>query len=155
MNIRNAVPADASAIREMIHELVEFEGIGAVPAFTVDQLAQALIDPPGRSHAAVAEDADGAAGFVSYTVDFAIWTGRDVVRIDDVFVKERARGRGVGRALMLYVADIAICRGLTCRWEIEPANGRAQRFYHNLGVEIHDKKVARWSLTSMRLASGK
>jgi hypothetical protein len=41
---------------------------------------------------------------------------------------------------------------MSSRWEIEPANLRAQRFYDSLGVEIRDKKVARWSRAAMQAA---
>jgi ribosomal protein S18 acetylase RimI-like enzyme len=150
LRIRDAVPADAAAIAAMIHELIAFEESGVAPSFTVDQLASALTDPPRRLRAIIAEDPTGIAGFISYTIDFAIWTGGEVLRIDDVFVRARARGRGVGRSLMLHVASIAVHGQMPCRWEIEPGNEGAQRFYRSLGVEIRDKKTAQWNLAAMR-----
>jgi GNAT superfamily N-acetyltransferase len=152
MKIRDAAPADAAAIATMIRELIAFEGTGAEPDFTVEQLTHALAGSPARLHAIVAEDAEGAAGFVSYTIDFALWAGGEVVRIDDVFVRARARGRGVGSALMRRVADIALRENMTCRWEIEPSNLGAQYFYGTLGVDIREKIVARWSEAAMRSA---
>ncbi len=150
MKIRNATAADAAEIELMIRELVAFEGGPGELAFTVEQLAAALSGASPRLRAIVAEDADGPVGFVSYTIDFAIWTGGDVIRVDDVFVRERARGSGTGTRLMLGIAEIAVARGMTCRWEIEPSNLGAQHFYGTLGVEIRDKKVARWGKAAMR-----
>ncbi|MGH6930014.1 MAG: GNAT family N-acetyltransferase, partial [Dongiaceae bacterium] len=69
-----------------------------------------------------------------------------------VFVRERARRAGAGTRLMLRIAELSIAGGLSSRWEIEPANLRAQRLYESLGVEIRDKKVARWSLAAMQAA---
>jgi GNAT superfamily N-acetyltransferase len=145
VNLRDATAADAAALDSMIRELAAYEGHTGELAFTVDQLARALSGSPPRLRAAIAEDADGAAGFVTYTIDYAIWTGGDVLRVDDVFVRERARGGGTGRRLMLRIAELALAGGLSSRWEIEPGNRGAQRFYESLGVEIRDKKVARWS----------
>lgn len=155
MKIRDATPADATAIKLMIRELIAYEGLSVELTFTVEQLAGALSGDKPRLHALIAEDGEGIAGFVTYTIDFAVWTGGDVLRIDDVFVRERARGAGAGTALMAAIAEIAVGEGIPCRWEIEPGNTRAQHFYATLGVEIRDKKVARWSVMAMRSALAK
>ncbi len=152
MNIRDATAADAAALDSMIRELAAYEGHTDELAFTVDRLAQALSGDPPRLRALIAEDAVGAVAFVTYTVDYAIWTGADVVRVDDVFVRERARRTGAGTRLMLRIAVLSIAGGMSSRWEIEPANLRAQRFYESLGVEIRDKKVARWNRAAMQAA---
>ena len=148
VTIRAAAPSDAADIAAMIRELAEHEGVTEALAFSVEQLQRAL--EGGRLRAVIAEDSDGAAGFVSYTIDFAIWGGGDILRVDDVFVRSRARGRGVGRRLMTEIAQLALEGGMIARWEIEPANLPAQKFYRGLGVAIRDKIIARWSLDAMR-----
>lgn len=155
MKIRDATSADATAIKLMIRELVAYEGISAELNFTVEQLATALDAEKPRLHALIAEDSEGVAGFATYTIDYMLWTGGNVLRIDDLFVRERARGAGAGTALMAAIAEIAVGEGIPCRWEIEAANTRAQHFYATLGAEIRDKKVARWSLIAMRTALAK
>lgn len=152
MNIRDATAADAAEIERMIHELVAYESHTGTLAFSVAQLAAALSGSAPRLRALVAEDDDGLIGFVSYTIDFAIWTGGDVIRVDDVFVRERARGSGAGTRLMLRIAELALAGGMTCRWEIEPANLGAQYFYGTLGVDVREKMIARWSEAAMRAA---
>ena len=69
--IRAAAPSDAPAIAVMISELAAYEEISDALSFTVEQLQRALEGK--RLRAVIAEDAEGAAGFVSYTIDFAIW----------------------------------------------------------------------------------
>jgi len=152
MNVRTATSTDATEIERMIRDLVAYEGNVGAPAFSVQQLADALSGNPPRLRALVAEDERGLAGFVSYTIDFAIWTGADIIRIDDVFVRERARGGGAGTRLMLRIAELALAGGMTCRWEIESANLGAQHFYGTLGVDLREKIVARWTEKAMRAA---
>jgi GNAT superfamily N-acetyltransferase len=152
MNVRDATAADAAEIERMIRDLVAYEGNSGTLTFTVDQLAAALSGSTPRLRALVAEEDGGLIGFVSYTIDFAIWTGGDVIRVDDVFIRERARKGGVGRRLMLRIAELAVAGGMTCRWEIEPANLGAQYFYGRLGVDLREKIVARWSEAAMRTA---
>lgn len=151
MNIRDATAADAAEIERMIHELVIHEGgQPSTLLFKEPQLATALSGNPPRLHALIAEDATGLIGYVSYTIDFAIWSGGDVLRVDDVFVRTRARGSGAGRALMLRIAERALKGGMSCRWEIESANLGAQHFYGTLGVDMREKTVARWHEPAMR-----
>lgn len=152
MNIRDATAADAAEIERMIRDLVAYEGHTGMPSFSMEQLAAALSGSPPRLRVLVAEDGGGLAGFVSYTIDFAIWSGGDIIRIDDVFVRERARGSGAGTQLMLRIAELALAGGMTCRWEIEPSNLGAQYFYGKLGVDLREKMVARWSEAAMRKA---
>ena len=150
VKIRAALPADAPVLAKMIMELAVHEGSADDASFSVDDVTRALSGDPPRLRALLAEDSAGAAGFVTYTIDFAIWTGADVLRVDDVFVSARARGRGTGRQMMTAIAGIASAGGMTARWEIEPKNLQAQQFYRGLGVVIRDKIVARWSLEAMR-----
>jgi GNAT superfamily N-acetyltransferase len=152
MMVRDATAADAAEIEHMIRDLVAYEGNVGTLAFGVEELAAALSGSPPRLRALVAEDGEGLAGFVSYTIDFAIWTGGDVIRVDDVFVRARARGTGAGSALMLRIAELALAGGMSCRWEIEPANLGAQYFYGTLGVDLREKIVARWGEAAMRTA---
>ncbi|HKU99625.1 MAG TPA: GNAT family N-acetyltransferase [Vineibacter sp.] len=150
VSVRNAGPADAAAIAAMIRELAAYEGMAQDVGFSTPQLQRALTGDPPRLHVLVAEDADGPLGFVSYTIDFAIWTGTDVLRVDDVFVSSRARRRGVGRLLMARIAALATAAGMSARWELETKNHAAQQFYKGLGVSLRDKMVARWDLAAMR-----
>jgi GNAT superfamily N-acetyltransferase len=152
MIVRNAMAADAAEIEHMIRDLVAYEGNRSALAFGVEELAAALSGSPPRLHALVAEDGEGLVGFVTYTIDFAIWTGGDVIRVDDVFVRARARGSGAGTRLMLRIAELALAGGMTCRWEIEPVNLGAQHFYGTLGVDLREKIVARWGEAAMRVA---
>jgi GNAT superfamily N-acetyltransferase len=152
MIVRNATAADAAEIAQMIRDLVAYEGNTGTLAFGVAELAAALSGNPPRLLALVAEDDAGLIGFVSYTVDFAIWSGGDVIRVDDVFVRARARGTGAGTGLMLRIAELALAGGMTCRWEIEPDNLGAQHFYGTLGVDLREKIVARWGEAAMRAA---
>jgi len=148
LKVRDGRASDAEDIAAMIEELVAHEGTGAQLAFTVDQLLAALNS--GCLRAVVAEDAEGVVGFVSYTYDFAIWSGGEILRVDDVYVRARARRCGVGQRMMARIAELAQGSAGPVRWELEAKNLEAQRFYASLGVELRDKVVARWSPDAMR-----
>lgn len=148
--IRAAEERDAPAIAAMMRELAVYEGTESDVSFSVEQLRAGLSGHPPKLKVLLAEDEDGLAGFASYTIDFAIWTGGDVLRVDDVFISEHRRRHGIGRALMRRIASIAVAAGMAARWEVEVGNVNAQQFYRGLGVELREKLVARWSREAMK-----
>jgi GNAT superfamily N-acetyltransferase len=148
--IRNAVPGDAAVLDSLIRQLAAHEGAAHLISFTPAQVGAALGN--GRLRAILAEDEEGVCGFVTFTIDFAIWNGGDILRVDDVFMSNRARRRGIGRLLMLRIAELALGGNMVARWEIEPVNLAAQKFYLGLGANLRDKIVARWELPAMAAA---
>jgi len=153
IRIRPATSADAGVLDDLIRQLAAHEGAADLITFTRAQVAEALGGSPPRLQAILAEDADGVCGFVTYTIDFAIWNGGDILRVDDVFVCKRVRRHGVGRLMMRRIAELALAGNMIARWEIEPANVAAQKFYRGLGTTLRDKIVARWELPAMKEAA--
>jgi len=149
IKLRKASKGDARNVNLLIRQLAAFEGTSDEVKFSIEDLEQALAGDPPKLHVLVAEDASGMLGFVSYTIDFTIWTGSETIRVDDLFVISSARRLGIGGLLMSGVAELAVKRGATARWEVEPQNAAAQRFYERLGVRIRRKLVARWSHDAM------
>jgi ribosomal protein S18 acetylase RimI-like enzyme len=66
--------------------------------------------------------------------------------LKDLYVTEQARGLGIGRALLVAMARIAVEQNY-CRidWTTDATNEGAQRLYDRLGVPRHDKPFFRLS----------
>lgn len=150
IHVRRADSSDSEVVGRLIRLLAAYEGHAAEVRFSDSQLRRALSGDVPRLHALLAERDGEVVGMLTYTVDFAIWTGGDVARVDDVFVSESARRKGVGTALFDGLARICAAAGMTARWEIESANASAQAFYRSLGVDIGPKIIARWSEHAIR-----
>ena len=83
-----------------------------------------------------AREDGGLLGYACLYWYFSSITPGEVVRLADLYVEEKARGRGVGRALIDASAAVARERGaLHVEWETEPDNDRAQRLYDSTGAE--------------------
>jgi ribosomal protein S18 acetylase RimI-like enzyme len=66
---------------------------------------------------------------------FSTWTGSGLF-LEDLFVRETFRGRGVGKALLCQLAEIARKEGHhTIRLDVLDWNESAIRFYKSLGAE--------------------
>lgn len=60
----------------------------------------------------------------------------ETVLMNDLYVDEKARGEGVGRALIEAAAEIARERGSPIlEWSTAPDNATAQRLYDSTGAE--------------------
>jgi GNAT superfamily N-acetyltransferase len=75
-------------------------------------------------------------GYACLYWHFSSLEATESVLMNDLFVAESARGRGVGRALIDATAEIARERGVPfVEWSTAPDNDTAQRLYDTTGAE--------------------
>ncbi|KFN48831.1 GNAT family N-acetyltransferase [Arenimonas composti] len=145
ISIRAATAADADLLYALMRALAEYEG--DVRHLLIDREALRRDGPGGaeRFGAFIAESDGEALGFVSYTRTYAIWAAHARLLIDDVYVSDAARGRGVGERLMQAVRELARSEGAgSIRWTVQPGNTRAQAFYARLGATGMERQVWTW-----------
>ena len=140
--IRRAGPDDAAEVAAMVREIALLE----------DQAAYVHVDPD-RWRALLARpdvtvllaERDGAAiGYVSAVRRLHLWTGGDVLSLDDLYVRPGHRDAGAGRTLMATLAHLAAPEQLLIHWGMEADNGGAQRFYRRLDATLRPKVLASW-----------
>jgi GNAT superfamily N-acetyltransferase len=134
-NIRTATPDDVPAIGRMIRELAEFEREPDAVKTTPEQLHDALFGPDAPASALIALDGDGeAAGFALWYRTFSTWEGVPGLFLEDLYVAERERGSGLGRALLTALARIVVTNGWRrLEWNVLRWNREAMAFYDALG----------------------
>jgi len=81
--------------------------------------------------------ADGELiGYACLYWHFSSTRAVETVLMNDLFVSEAVRGRGVGRALIEASAEVARERGAAhLEWATAPDNLTAQRLYDSIGAE--------------------
>ena len=141
--IRRATPADAGGVATMVAEIAAHENQAGQVHVDVDQWRALL----GRTEVIVllAERDGQAVGYVSALRQLHLWTGGDVLNLDDLYVRPGQRDGGVGRRLMAALAGLAAPEQLLIRWGMEVDNIGAQRFYRRLGAGLRPKVVAAWT----------
>ncbi|MFL5797391.1 MAG: GNAT family N-acetyltransferase [Actinomycetota bacterium] len=81
-------------------------------------------------------DGDDLIGFATLYWTFSSTRAADAALMNDLFVVERARSGGVGRALIAAAADASRARGCHhLEWYTAPDNATAQRAYDATGAE--------------------
>ncbi len=111
VTIRMATDADAGTIVRLIRALADFENLtDQVRISEVDVLRDGFGEHP--CFECLLAEAEGAVvAFALFYHTYSTFAGRPEVWVEDIFVAEAARGRGVGRKLMARLAALALERG--------------------------------------------
>jgi GNAT superfamily N-acetyltransferase len=74
-----------------------------------------------------------------YFFTFATMVGKRGLWLDDLFVSPEFRGKGIGKALMAYLSEVAIEKGCgRFEWLVLDWNRSAIEFYQLLGATVLD-----------------
>ncbi len=146
MNIRKGNPEDMVAVLGLIQELAVFENEPNAVLITVEDLIRDGFCNNPLFHVFVAEIEEEIVGIALYYYRYSTWKGK-TIHLEDLVVKEKMRGSGVGFAL--YSEIIKQGKKDKVRrieWNVLDWNTPAIDFYKNSGANILDDwKVAQMS----------
>jgi GNAT superfamily N-acetyltransferase len=132
--IRPAGPDDAGLVADLIEELNRHQGepTGRV---TADAVRRDGFGARPEFQVLLAEVDGAVAGYALFHPSWSTEVGERGFYLYDLYVREAARGRGVGRALLAAVAARARAEGRTFLWwSSKDWNREAQAFYAGLGA---------------------
>jgi GNAT superfamily N-acetyltransferase len=157
MRVRPALPTDAATILAMVRELAVFERepLSSVEASEEDFLRDCF-SPSPRCEVLIGEVDGAPQGFVLFFHNYSTWLGRAGLYVEDLYVRDAARGLGLGRRLLAHVASLAVERRCK-RLDLSVLHWNpARRFYEQLGfVESADWRAYRLTGEALaRLADG-
>ncbi|MBI3245306.1 MAG: GNAT family N-acetyltransferase [Deltaproteobacteria bacterium] len=137
--IRPAASADVDTILAFIKGLAAFEHEpDAVKTTTADLLRDGFGGQP-KFETLIAERGGQPVGFALFFPTYSTWEGRSGLHLEDIFVLEEERGKGVGQQLMEALAALAVERGYA-RLELAVLHWNpARKFYHRLGMAHLDE----------------
>jgi GNAT superfamily N-acetyltransferase len=136
--IRPAGPEDVPAVLQLIRGLAEYEKLLHECVITEAQVREQLFGAKPAAEAWVAQVApDRLVGFALFFTTFSTFLGQRGLYLEDLFVVPEARAQGVGRALMLRLARIAVERDYgRFEWSVLDWNEPAIGFYKQLGASV-------------------
>jgi GNAT superfamily N-acetyltransferase len=138
LNIRTTSTTDVPLILQFIRDLAEYEREpDAVVATEQDLVRDGFTPGQEKFYVLIAEWEGKPAGFAFYFFNYSTWLGKPGLYLEDLFVKPVFRGKGIGKALLAKLAQIAIeknCYGM--RWQVLDWNTPAIDFYEALGGKL-------------------
>ena len=135
--IRFASKKDIFLIRDLILELADYEKLTHVVSMEAPLLEKYLFGKKKFAEVLLAYYEDLPVGFALFFHNFSTFLGKPGIYLEDLFIREKFRGKGYGKALLSFIAKIAIERDCgRIEWSVLDWNKPAIEFYHSLGSEI-------------------
>ncbi|PRI10399.1 GNAT family N-acetyltransferase [Leucobacter massiliensis] len=137
VTVRPITAADEARWRELYRGYREFYKLAADEA-VVSTVWGWLMDPAHVCEALVAEHAGRVVGLANHRWMPRPSTGDEGLWLDDLFTDPEVRGRGVGRALIAGLVEIAAARpGASVSWITAADNHQAQALYNKVAYRTH------------------
>jgi GNAT superfamily N-acetyltransferase len=135
LRIRPATPDDAALVMAFIRDLAEYEKLLDDVIATPTDIERALFAPQPRVFCDIAEWDGAPAGFALWFYNFSTFRGRHGIYLEDLFVKPVFRGHGIGKALLVGLAQRAVKEGCArVEWSVLDWNEPSINFYKALGA---------------------
>ena len=133
--IRPAVPRDAELVLTFIRELAAYERLAHEVDATLQSIDAALFCASPRVFCDIAEWNGGPVGFALWFYSFSTFRGRHGIYLEDLYVRDAMRGRGVGKALLARLAERCRDEGLMrLEWSVLDWNAPSIAFYRSIGA---------------------
>jgi GNAT superfamily N-acetyltransferase len=139
LTVRPVRRGEAGLVLDLVRGLAEYEKLAHEVEATEEGLAAALFAENPRVFCEIGEVDGAAAGFALWFYNFSTFRGRHGIYLEDLFVRPEHRGAGVGKALLVNLAQRCVREGLgRLEWAVLDWNAPAIAFYRSMGARLLD-----------------
>lgn len=139
IKIRLAELKDIPKILAFIQGLAEYEKLTDQVIATEETLTNTLFGEKRFAEVLIAEYQQQAAGFALFFHNYSTFLAKPGIYLEDLFVAPEYRGKGLGKALLSYLAKLAVERGCgRLEWSVLDWNQSAIDFYQAQGAVMLD-----------------
>ena len=138
--ITPATEEDLPIILRFIESLADYERLRSACVATIDKLRDTLFASPPAAEVVIARIEGEPVGFALFYHNYSTFLAQRGLFLEDLFVNPEARAKGVGRALLSHLAQIAIDRNCgRFEWNVLDWNDLAINFYRSIGAVPMDE----------------
>ena len=135
LSIRFAMAQDAEVIVDFVRGLALYEREPEAVEVTPETLRAQMESDDPPFECLIAEEDGVPAGFALFYRNYSTWRGRPGLFLEDLFVPEHYRRKGIASALLKRLAAIAVERGYgRIEWSVLDWNTPAHAFYRSMGA---------------------
>jgi GNAT superfamily N-acetyltransferase len=136
IEIRTTTAQDVPLILQFIRDLAEYEKLSHEVVANEAMLREELFGAKPVAECVIAEHDNEPVGFALYFHNFSTFVGRRGLYLEDLFIKPEMRGKGIGKALLVYLARLAQARNCgRFEWAVLDWNEPSINFYLSLGAK--------------------
>lgn len=134
-----ATTSDTEILVQLIREFHEFEHL-AFEEDTIGTLLAKLLNDESLGRVWLIQNSGEPIGYIILTFGYSLeFLGRDAI-VDELYIRERYRGQGVGTRALQFVQDTCPALGVQAlHLEVDRKNTAAQHLYRKVGFEDHDR----------------
>lgn len=126
---------DLELVVPLIREFATHEDLADQCEITVERLDAAMFGANAMVEGLITFDSDRPIGYALFAPTFSSFRGQCSMYVDDLYVNDAYRGKGIGRAMLQQVASIAAGRGFErIDFLVLENNTEAIEFYKSLGA---------------------
>lgn len=140
IQIRRATPDDVPLILTFLRELAAYEKLAHEVVATDTDMHAALFGERPVVETVIARLDDEPVGYALFFPTFSTFLGKPGLYLEDLYVRPAARGFGVGRSLLEYLARLTVERGWgRLEWSVLDWNAPSIAFYKKMGAKPMDE----------------
>ena len=140
VRIEAATARDVPVLLRLIKALADYEKLASAVVATEDQIRETMFAGVPQAEAVIAYADGEPVGLAIWFHNYSTFLGRRGLYLEDLFVLPEWRGQGIGKALLVHLAGIAVERGCgRMEWSVLDWNEPAIGFYKRLGAVPMDE----------------
>jgi GNAT superfamily N-acetyltransferase len=137
ITIRPATGQDVPLIQGFIRDLARYEHLEHEMVATEEGLRKTLFGERRYAEVVFACVGDDPVGFALFFHNYSTFLGKPGIYLEDLFVRPEARGRGIGKRLLAWLAQTAVARDCgRLEWAVLDWNEPSIGFYRSLGAVL-------------------
>ncbi len=135
--LRPATRADVPVLFDLIKALAEYEKLSDAVTGSAADLERDLFGDRPFAEAILAECEGRVVGWALFFHNYSTFLTQPGIYLEDLFVLPEYRGRGIGKSLIVYLAQLAVSRGCgRLEWSVLDWNELAIGFYKGIGADV-------------------
>ncbi|MEN8202468.1 MAG: GNAT family N-acetyltransferase [Bacteroidota bacterium] len=140
--IRRAEKGDVGLILDFIKKLADYERLSHEVVATEEALEKYLFGEEKAAEVIIGYFKDVPVGFALYFYTFSTFLAKPGIYLEDLYVLEEQRGKGFGKALLAYLAKLAVEKDYgRLEWAVLDWNEPSIEFYKSLGARLMDEWI--------------
>ncbi len=142
--IRHAEESDVQLILRFVKELASYEKLSHEVLATEEDFRRNLFGGKRYAEVIIGEYQSDPVAYALYFYNFSTFTGKPGIYLEDIYVKPEERGKGFGKAMLAYLAKVAVDNACSrYEWAVLDWNEPAVNFYESLGATL----MREWIIT--------
>ncbi len=142
VDFKLATPVDVERLIELMREFYVVEHLSFDEVFARSSVQRMLMESAVVGFAFLLCANEETIGYLVLTFGFSLEFGGRFGLLDELYLREQFRGRGLGRACLQFIEQVCSERGISVlRLEVDRSNRAALGLYESAGYRAHDRDL--------------